>query len=108
MSAGETPMPVPAVCRPSSAAFMETYHQYSTGGMPAKYQHDAREMPASCQDWGGRLCYSPCGIDHVGRAMVLWAGRRRARVMWRTACDMGQLRSETDVAFGGIMQSSAA
>jgi hypothetical protein len=44
------PAHLPAVCRPSSAAFLETWHQYSTGGMPAKYQHDTRNMPASCQD----------------------------------------------------------
>jgi hypothetical protein len=110
MPAGETPMPVhmPAVCHPSSAAFMETCHQYSTGGMSAKYQHDTRKMPASCQDWGGRLCYSPCAIDHVGMTMVLWAGCRRARFMWRTACDMGQIRAETDVVFVRTMQSSEA
>jgi len=87
---------------------MEICHQYSPGGMPAKYQHDARKMPASCQDWSGRLCYSPCGIDYVGMTVVLWAGRRRVRVMWRTACDIGQNRSETDVAFGYTMQSSEA
>ena len=102
------PAHLPAVCRPSSAAFLETWHQYSTGGMPATYQHDTRKMPASCQDWEGRLCYNPYGTEHVDRIMVLWVGRRRVRVLWRTAQDRDQIRSETDVALGCARPSSAA
>jgi hypothetical protein len=102
------PAHLPAVCRPSSAAFMETWHQYSTGGMPAKYQHDTRNMPASCQDWEGLLCYNPCGTEHVDRIRVLWVGRRRVRVLWRTARDLDQIRLEIDVALGCALPSSDA
>src|SRR5262249_17469674 len=70
IKAGASPMPwhVPAVRLPSSAVSMSICLQYSTGGRPAKYQHDASKMPASCQDYCALLGYSPQYTDRGRRA----------------------------------------
>ena len=105
---GSCPRACPPRALTARGVSMGTGNQYTTEVDAAKYQDDARKLPASCQDWDGRLCYTPGGTEHVDRIMVLWVGRRRVRVMWRTARDLDQIRSETAVALGCARPSSDA